>query len=162
VGTYEGEHVIWKGNPSWRSMLLFHVKWTVLSLIPAIAGILLDKQVVLLSLITLAGLIVTLLVGWIKRSTTRYLLTDRRIHTRSGLVSRTEHSTHVDRIQNVSVRQSIFQRMLGIGDVDWDTAGTDEAEADFTFRGVDDPSQLVRLADPHYGEPVRETAPPQQ
>ncbi len=159
---YEGERVIWKGNPSWKSMLLFYLKWTVLSVIPAIAGILFDWHVALLVGITVAGLLLTLLIGWIKRATTRYMLTDRRIHTRTGLVSRSEHSTHVDRIQNVSVHQSIFHRMLGIGDVDWDTAGTDEAEADFTFRGVDDPSQLVRLADPHYGKSLQETAPPQQ
>jgi uncharacterized membrane protein YdbT with pleckstrin-like domain len=63
------------------------------------------------------------------------------------LVSRREHSTQLSRIQNVNVTQSLFQRLLGIGDVDWDTAGTEEASSDFTFRGVDDPSALARIVD---------------
>ncbi len=51
--------------------------------------------------------------------------------------------------------------MLGIGDVDWDTAGTDASESDFTFRGIDDPSALVRVADRYYGvAAVHETAAP--
>ena len=36
----------------------------------------------------------------------------------------------------------MFQRLLGIGDVDWDTAGTEEATP-IPFRGVDDPSRLI-------------------
>jgi hypothetical protein len=59
----------------------------------------------------------------------------------------------------VNLSQTIFQRLLGIGDVDWDTAGTDAADADFTFRGVDDPSALVHAADRYYGvAAVHETA----
>jgi uncharacterized membrane protein YdbT with pleckstrin-like domain len=50
-------------------------------------------------------------------------------------------------VQNVNLTQTLAQRILGIGDVDWDTAGTDAPESDFTFRGIDDPSALVRLAD---------------
>ena len=30
----EGERVLWQGNPSWKSLLLFYVKWTLISLIP--------------------------------------------------------------------------------------------------------------------------------
>jgi uncharacterized membrane protein YdbT with pleckstrin-like domain len=54
---------------------------------------------------------------------------------------------HVERIQNVNMSQNIFQRLLGIGDVDWDTAGTGVADAEFRFRGIDDPSELVRVVD---------------
>jgi uncharacterized membrane protein YdbT with pleckstrin-like domain len=50
-------------------------------------------------------------------------------------------------VQNVNVTQSIVQRLLGIGDVDWDTAGTEEQEAEFRFSGIDDPSSLVRIVD---------------
>jgi uncharacterized membrane protein YdbT with pleckstrin-like domain len=63
------------------------------------------------------------------------------------LVSRREHSTQLTRVQNVNVSQTIMQRLLGIGDVDWDTAGTEEAESDFRFVGVEDPSALVRIVD---------------
>jgi len=84
---------------------------------------------------------------WIKRATTHYTVTDSRIHIRTGLVSRREHSTQLSRVQNVNVTQTIMQRLLGIGDVDWDTAGTEEAESEFRFVGVEDPSSLVRIVD---------------
>jgi putative membrane protein len=96
---------------------------------------------------TLVGLALTYIVGWIRRATTRYRVTDRRIQIRTGLISRNESSANLGRVQNVNVTQSAFQRMLGIGNVDWDTAGAEVGDADFTFRGVEDPSRLVHLVD---------------
>ena len=160
----EAETTVWQGNPSWKSMLLFYVKWTLVSLIPIAVWVGLnaggsDIATTWFAVVTAVGLVLTYVIGWIKRQTTRYLVTDRRIHIRTGIMSRNERTTHVDRVQNVNLRQTILQRMLGIGDVDWDTAGTDAADADFTFRGVDDPSGLVRAADRYYGvAAVQETA----
>ncbi|MGH3138932.1 MAG: PH domain-containing protein [Gaiellales bacterium] len=160
----EGEITIWQGNPSWKSMLLFYVKWTLISLVAvgiwaALTAGGQDVGPTWFTVATAIGLVLTYIVGWIRRRSTRYLVTDRRIHIRTGLMSRHERTTHVDRVQNVNLRQSIPQRLLGIGDVDWDTAGTDAADADFTFRGVDDPSALVHAADRYYGvAAVHETA----
>ena len=160
----ESEITVWEGHPSWKSMLVFYVKWILVSLLAVGAWAALtaggqDVDATWFTVVTGIGLVVTCLVGWIRRRTTRYLVTDRRIHIRTGLVSRHERTTHVDRVQNVNLRQGILQRLLGIGDVDWDTAGTDASDADFTFRGVDDPSGLVRAADRYYGvAAVHETA----
>jgi len=65
----------------------------------------------------------------------------------SGRVALLQPSALASRVQNVNVSQTLFQRMLGIGDVDWDTAGTEEASSEFRFRGVDDPSRLSRIVD---------------
>jgi uncharacterized membrane protein YdbT with pleckstrin-like domain len=149
----QGESILWKGNPSWKGLLLYYIKWTVISLLPAAVWVLLDRTMdgppnpTIFILLTLLGLVLTYVGGWIKRSTTRYTISDQRIHIRTGIVSRQEHSTQLGRIQNVSVNQSIFQRMLGIGDVDWDTAGTEAGGADFRLRMVDDPSSIVRVVD---------------
>ncbi len=158
-----GETTVWQGHPSWKSMLLFYVKWTLVSLIPVAVWVGLDAggsdiAATWFAVATGVGLVLTYVIGWIKRQTTRYLVTDRRIHIRTGIMSRNERTTHVDRVQNVNLNQTIFQRMLGIGDVDWDTAGTDASDADFTFRGVDDPGGLVHSADRYYGVTVEETA----
>jgi uncharacterized membrane protein YdbT with pleckstrin-like domain len=160
----EGEITVWQGHPSWKSMLVFYVKWTIVSLVPVAVWVGLnaggsDISATWFAIATAIGLVLTYVVGWIKRQTTRYLVTDRRIHIRTGIMSRNERTTHVDRVQNVNLSQSIVQRMLGIGDVDWDTAGTDASDSDFTFRGIDDPSALVRAADRYYGvASVPETA----
>jgi uncharacterized membrane protein YdbT with pleckstrin-like domain len=149
----QGESVVWKGNPSWKGLLLYYIKWTVISLLPAALWVALDRTMdsppsaTIFIAVTVLGLVMTYAIGWIKRTTTRYTITDQRIHIRTGIVSRQEHSTQLARVQNVNISQSIFQRMLGIGDVDWDTAGTEESGADFRLRSVDDPSSIVRVVD---------------
>jgi uncharacterized membrane protein YdbT with pleckstrin-like domain len=149
----QGETVIWKGHPSWKALLVYYVKWTLVSLIPAVIWLLLDSVMdsppgsTIFFGLTLLGLVFTYLGGYVLMKTTRYTITDRRIHIRTGLLSRREHSTQLTRVQNVNVTQPLFQRLLGIGDVDWDTAGTEEASSEFRFRGIEDPSSIVRIVD---------------
>lgn len=94
--------------------------------------------------VVLAFLLV-LVIGQVRRLRTTYAITDRRLAIETGLVSRDLHQTRIERIQNVNCRQSLFERALGVGTVDFDTAG--EAEFDFCFRGVDDPRRIVRTVD---------------
>ena len=77
------------------------------------------------SVVSVIGIVVTLVGGWIRRQTIRYVVSDRRIGIRTGIVSRNERTTHLNRVQNVAMRQGVIQRLMGIGDVDWDTAGHD-------------------------------------
>jgi uncharacterized membrane protein YdbT with pleckstrin-like domain len=144
-------------------MLLFYIKWTLVSLLPMAVWVILDVagrsvSATWFAVATIVLVVVTYVIGWIRRITTRYLVTDRRIQIRTGIASRRERTTHIDRVQNVNLNQSLAQRILGIGDVDWDTAGTDAPESDFTFRGIDDPSSLVRIADRFHVESMREAA----
>jgi uncharacterized membrane protein YdbT with pleckstrin-like domain len=149
----QGETLIWKGNPSWKGLLLYYVKWTLISLIPAAIWVLLDGAMddppssTIFFALTLLGLVFTYVGGYVLMKSTRYTITDRRIHIRTGVLSRREHSTQLTRVQNVNVTQPLFQRLLGIGDVDWDTAGTEEASSEFRFRAIDDPSAIVRIVD---------------
>ncbi len=55
------------------------------------------------------------------------------------------HQTRLERIQNVNSSQSLFERLLRIGTVEFDTAG--ETEYDFAFRGVGNPGGIVRTVD---------------
>ena len=83
-----------------------------------------------------------LAIGWLLRIGTYYLITDHRIVIRRGILSRRESSASIDRVQNVNTSQSFIERMLNTGSVDFDTAGSDAADADFTFVGIDDPHGL--------------------
>ena len=96
-------------------MLLFYVKWGVLALIPAIVAIFVDWNRGLLVLATVVLLVVVLLGGWLGRLGTSYVITDRRILVRHGILARNERSTHIDRVQNVNLYQTAFQRMLDVG-----------------------------------------------
>lgn len=149
-----GEQTLWHGNPSWKSMLGFHIRWVLIALVPIAIWVILDVlgHHVGITWFVVAAIVILVLAGaygWLRRATTRYQLTDRRIYIKLGLLSRTERSTNVERIQNVEVAQSLFQRLLGIGNVEWATAGSDESDADFTFAGIEDPGGLVRLVHEH-------------
>ena len=53
-----------------------------------------------------AGIAITIVVGWVHRFFTQYTITTKRLNIRSGVLSKTESSTNVDRIQNITVKQS--------------------------------------------------------
>ena len=80
--------------------------------------------------------------GLVRRLAVTYTITNRRLTIRSGLLSRELHETRLERLQNVNSRQRLLERMLGVGTVDFDTAGG--AAYDFRFRGVEDPGRIVR------------------
>jgi len=86
--------------------------------------------------------LVVLAWGMIRRLATTYTITNRRPTIRSGLLSREHHETRLERVQNVNSRQRLLERVLGVGTVDFDTAGG--AAYDFSFRGVEDPGRIVR------------------
>jgi len=83
--------------------------------------------------------------GFLKRWATDYTITNRRLHIKRGIVSRDIQETRLERVQNVNYSQSVFQRMLQIGDVDFDTAAGDDYN--FIFAGVAQPEEVVERVD---------------
>ena len=110
-------------------------------LIAAVAGV----STVVAVLIAVVGIGGVLVVGMLRRMGTRYIITNQRLHIRRGILARRIQQTRLSRVQNVNTEQSFPERMLRIGAVDFDTAGTDDS--DFTFRGVADPDDVVRAVD---------------
>jgi uncharacterized membrane protein YdbT with pleckstrin-like domain len=92
-----------------------------------------------------AGFVVVLIAGLIMRIATTYTISNQRLTIRKGILSREMHETRIERVQNVNATQSLLQRMLRVGTVDFDTAAS--AEFDFSFVGVSDPHQIVRTVD---------------
>jgi uncharacterized membrane protein YdbT with pleckstrin-like domain len=60
----------------------------------------------------------------------------------------------------VNTDQSVLQRILRVGTVDFDTAGTDDS--DFTFAGVSSPSKVVAAVDRAQHAAAAEQDSPQQ
>ncbi len=129
-------------------MLAFYIRGLLAAILAGvIAGLVtrLTGRSVDVPWVTAAVLVVFVLVlvwGLIRRLATTYTITNRRLTIRSGLLSREHHETRLERVQNVNSRQRMLERMLGIGTVDFDTAGG--AAYDFSFRGVEDPGGIVR------------------
>lgn len=150
---HAGETVIFEGRPSWRSILGFYVTGFVAAVvIGAVVGLAETSGVGVGVFFVL--FVVVLIVGLLKRIGTSYTITNERLHIRRGLLSRSVQQTKLERVQNVNTEQSFFQRILQIGTVDFDTAGTDDS--DFTFRGVANPDDVVAAVDrAQYAEPAQ-------
>jgi uncharacterized membrane protein YdbT with pleckstrin-like domain len=141
---HPGEQLVFEGHPSWRSVLRFYVIGVILVGVAAAIGALVAGA----GIAVLAGAVVlaiVILAGLVKRSATRYVITTERLHIRRGLLSKSTQETRIERVQNVNTQQSLFERVLQVGTVDFDTAGTDDSE--FRFAGVGNPEEVVRAVD---------------
>jgi uncharacterized membrane protein YdbT with pleckstrin-like domain len=157
-----GEHVIFEGHPSWRSILAFYVKGLVLVVIAgaiaAGATKVLDDDIDagIVTLVVVVLLAIVLVGGYVKRLFTTYTITNNRLHIRRGIVARAEQQTQVSRVQNVNTHQSVLQRFLFIGNVNFDTAAGDDY--DFQFAGVASPHEVVEAV--HRAQREADTAAP--
>lgn len=141
---HPGEEIVFDGHPSWRAVLQFYAGGVVLVGVAAAIGAIASGTV----LAILAGAVVlglVLLVGFVKRMATRYVITTERLHIRRGILSKATQETRILRVQNVNTEQSLFARIMQVGTVDFDTAGTDDSE--FRFVGVGNPAEVVRAVD---------------
>jgi uncharacterized membrane protein YdbT with pleckstrin-like domain len=106
-----------------------------------------------------------------------YILSDRSLRIREGIVSVREKTLTFANIQQISIRQNPLQRLLGISDVQVSTAGggagtkhegVGESMHEAYFRGVDNAEEIrgaikerVRLhRDSGLGNPDEPAAPP--
>jgi uncharacterized membrane protein YdbT with pleckstrin-like domain len=140
------ETMIWEGHPTWRAMLAFHMKGIAIAIVVALVLLLIQWIGADIGTVSIVGAVlvvlgITVLSGWIMRFFTEYAITTKRLHIRRGILSKTESSTNVDRIQNITTFQSPFDRILRCGTLDFDTAG-DANDSEFAFRGVNNPQAL--------------------
>jgi uncharacterized membrane protein YdbT with pleckstrin-like domain len=144
MDVHPGEEIVFDGHPSWRAVLLFYVVGVALVAVAAAIAALVSGvgPAVAAGAVVLALVIV---VGLVKRKATRYVITSERLHIRHGILSKRTQETRVQRVQNVNTEQSFFERILQVGTVDFDTAGTDDSE--FRFVGVANPEEVVRAVD---------------
>jgi len=140
-----GEQLIFQGHPSWRAILGFYLKGIVVAAIAGVVAKLFGAGSGTVFLVVLVIIGLTVLIGFVKRVATTYTITDRRLNIKRGIVSREVQETRLERVQNVNYRQSVYQRIMQIGDVDFDTAATDDYN--FIFAGVADPADVVHQVD---------------
>jgi uncharacterized membrane protein YdbT with pleckstrin-like domain len=154
---HPGETVVFEGHPSWRGVLGFYLKGLAVALvIGAIVWLAASHGAGIGVFVALLALV--LLAGFIKRMATTYVVTTERLHIRRGILSKRVQQTSIDRVQNVNTNQTVLDRVLRVGKVDFDTAGTDDS--DFTFADVADPDAVVAAVDRARRESSRGSAAP--
>ncbi len=140
-----GERIIFQGHPSWRAIIGFYLKGILIAALVGVVFKLFGAGSGTVFLVVLAIVAATVLIGFVKRVSTTYTITDRRLNIRRGIVSREVQETRLERVQNVNYKQSVYQRLVQIGDVDFDTAAGDDYN--FIFYGVADPNDVVHRVD---------------
>jgi uncharacterized membrane protein YdbT with pleckstrin-like domain len=107
------ESVVWTGSSSQKSSAGFYLLCLIVALVLVVA-----------STFTIALMLVAVLlpVGaafwrWLSIRSTVYTLTDQRLKTRRGVLSRVIDDIELYRVKDSHFTQSVGQRMLGIGDI---------------------------------------------
>jgi uncharacterized membrane protein YdbT with pleckstrin-like domain len=144
IDLHAGEQIIFEGHPSWRATLAFYLQGLLaIAIVGVIVGLIADWGIGAVVLVAGAALVV--LGGFLKRMATVYTITNQRLRIKRGILAKKVQQTRIDRVQNVNTEQSVLDRLLRVGKVDFDTAGTDDS--DFTFDGVSSPSRVVEAVD---------------
>ena len=73
----------------------------------------------------------------------RYALTEATIEIDRGLISRTTQNIPLRRVQDVTVTSTLFQRMLGYGDITIDNASEDGGKV--ILDNIDSPKRYAEL-----------------
>jgi uncharacterized membrane protein YdbT with pleckstrin-like domain len=141
---HPGEQIVFEGHPSWRGVLSFYLKNIAADLV--IAAIIWFAWSQFWAVVVFAVLVAgTVLVGMVLRMATVFTITNERLRIRRGLLSKRVQQTSINRVQNVDTNQSPVDRLLRVGSVHFDTAGTEDSS--FSFDGIADPESIVAAVD---------------
>jgi uncharacterized membrane protein YdbT with pleckstrin-like domain len=128
----EGEQVVLDLKPHWW----FFVRDAIATTIVLALLLLLvswdntfTRGLFIIGLIVWAGLVVLDYLRW---TYTHFVVTDRRVISRSGIISKRGTEIPLDRINNIDFHQRLIDRIVGAGDLDIESAGKD-GQSHFDF-----------------------------
>jgi len=124
ISLTDNEVPIWFGHMSWIA------NWPIL----LIAFIL---------IFTIIGIIISIFlfaIAWINVEKSEYFISNKRIYTKYGFISRVANDIKIEWVTNTSIRQGFFGRILNYGDLLIASPGTHTGTS--LFRGVSDPMKV--------------------
>jgi uncharacterized membrane protein YdbT with pleckstrin-like domain len=139
-----GETVIFEGRPSWRSILGFYFLGLLAAAAAGVIVGLATSKGGVGAAVGVGVFVIVLIAGFLKRVFTKYTITTRRLRVQRGVLTRHIQETRVDRLQDHSISQTIIERMLRVGNIDFDTSGESAERTDmFRFEGVSNPESII-------------------
>ena len=142
-----GETIIFQGRPSWRSIVGFYLLGLLVAAGAGVIGAVAAKDVPVGVAIGVGAFLLVLVAGFLKRIFTRYTITTRRLRVQRGVLKRQIQETRLERLQDHSITQTLLERILHVGTVDFDTAADEQGDL-FRFEGVENPEGVVLQIDP--------------
>ncbi|MEO8650648.1 MAG: PH domain-containing protein [Acidobacteriota bacterium] len=109
----------------------------------AVAALFSVVQIVSIPVAILIGMALLLIPAFyhIRQKLVKYSLTDSTVEIDSGFISRSTQNIPLRRIQDVTVRTTVAQRLLGVGDVVIDNASEDGGK--IVLKNIDSPRKLA-------------------
>lgn len=141
----EEEREIWSGRPSWRGRMAIVIPGLLITLVVLIiclwAGL---SATITLTLVVIAAA-VTIVWSFLETIRWKYTVTSRRVFVRRGLVSVNEQTARLERVQDITLHQTLFDRLFGVGKLAIDTAGSSGGALE--FKALIDPAHVREILD---------------
>jgi membrane protein YdbS with pleckstrin-like domain/DNA-directed RNA polymerase subunit RPC12/RpoP len=118
------EKVLWEGHTSHMYFLGAHILWGIIAILTLGIGLLGN------------------LYYFLSAKSMRYKLTNKRLLTEKGVLSKHTAEVAIKDIRSINMKQGIFEKIFGLGTVEIGTAGT--AGIEITFAGI---SQAPKVKD---------------
>ncbi len=120
----ESEEVVLDLRPHWANLFL-PVVFVVLAIAATAASVALGAAPIIpfALLAVLAVSVVILLTRYVRWTTTNFVVTTERLIHREGVIAKNGIEIPLDRVQTIRFNQSIFERMIGAGDLLIESAG---------------------------------------
>jgi uncharacterized membrane protein YdbT with pleckstrin-like domain len=134
----ERERTIWSGRPSWRGRISILLPGVILAIGVVVLARLVDLSWGTALIAGVVVAIITLAYGLLEMIRWKYTITSRRVIVRHGLVSVNEQTARLERVQDLTLHQSLFDRFFGVGRLLIDTAGSEGGALE--FKALDDPA----------------------
>ena len=91
--------------------------------------------------------VIPLVIWYLRSRGTTLIVTDDQTTLRTGILSRNTNDVFHENVRNIQVRQSFFQRLMGVGDVGISSAGQSGVEIE--VKGIPDPDRVKQIIDDH-------------
>lgn len=140
----------WAGGPSWIGLLLKYraACFTFAAFIVityffdhfSAIGTFKSSSIILALIGTISGFL------YLVKKTTRYTISDKRVMEEWGIINHKSTDCLYAHITNVSIDESIFERILRVGSVEIDTANDG---SDIFWTGIASPKKVKQKIDNH-------------
>lgn len=148
----ESEEPIWRGGYSWKAMIGIWLGAALLSAVVLLgAGSLVAERQDAKSALGLAAIVVVVLWGgsglWYlyRRLNVAYALTSQRLTYKSGILIRTTDQIELIDIDDVTYRQGLIERLLGVGTIL--VSSSDRTSPELYLIGIDGVQQVAGWLD---------------
>jgi uncharacterized membrane protein YdbT with pleckstrin-like domain len=100
------------------------------------------KVLRVVTLILLVGTAIWLVIRYMKWLTTNFVITSNRLIFRQGIIGKSGIEIPLERVNNVNFHQTVFERILGAGDLLIESGGEDGQQR---FTDIRHPAQVQNL-----------------